>query len=265
MFQRQYLSNSNGRQALAEPVLRTIAPKEKHEGIWTASELAAREELERIPPGQPTLIGHYSARQEKADLKRIEAHFRTAEGAKQKADYYTRRARAAGENQAIFSDDPEALEKLTDKLARLKKRHNLMRNANRLVRRENQEGLAELGFSEAQIQKLLTPDLAGSVGFPDYVIAKNSANIHRIKQRIRTLQESRTDKVGETVIGDGVRIVDNVAANRLQLFFPACPGREIRAELKSKGFRWAKTFGAWQRHRGNAARAAVYALFGVAI
>jgi hypothetical protein len=203
MFQYQYLSNFNCKQALDEPVLRRIA--------------------------------------------------------------YSRRIRAAAENQAFFSDDPEALENLTDKLARLKKRHNLMRNANRLVRRENQEGLAELGFSEAQIQKLLTPDLAGRVGFPDYVIAKNNANIRRIKQRLRTLQKSKTDKVGDTVSGNGIRIVDNVVANRLELFFPVCPSREIRAELKSNGFRWAKTLGAWQRHRGDAARAAVRALFGVTI
>ena len=178
---------------------------------------------------------------------------------------YSQRVRAAAENQAIFFDDPEALEKLTDKLALLKKRHNLMRNANRLVRRENQQGLAELGFSEAQIQKLLTPDLAGRLGFPDYVIAKNNANIRRIKQRLRTVQRSKTDEVGETVTGNGVRIVDNVAANRLELFFPVCPSREIRGELKSNGFRWAKTFGAWQGNRGDAARAAVRALFGVTI
>jgi hypothetical protein len=181
------------------------------------------------------------------------------------SDFNCRQALEEPVLRTIFSDDPEALEKLTDKLARLKKRHNLMRNANRLVRRENQEGLAELGFSEAQIQKLLTPDLAGRLGFPDYVIAKNSANIRRIKQRLRILQKSRTEEVGETVTGNGVRIVDNVAANRLELFFPVCPSREIRAKLKSNGFRRARTFGVWQRHRGDAARAAVRVLFGVTI
>ena len=223
MFQYQYLSNFNCKQALDEPVLRRIAPKEKYEGICTTIELVAREALERIRPGQSILIGNYSARQERQGLKRIDAYFRTADRAKQKAEYYARRVRAAAENQAIFSDDPEALEKLTDKLARLKKRHNLMRNANRLVRRENQEGLAELGFSEAQIQKLLTPDLAGRLGFPDYVIAKNSANIRRIKQRLRTLQKSKTEEVGETVTGNGVRIVDNVTANRLAAILSGLP------------------------------------------
>jgi len=203
VFQYQYLSNFNCKQALDEPVLRRIA--------------------------------------------------------------YSPRVRAAAENQAIHPDDPEAPEKLTDRLARRKRRHNLMRNANRLVRRENQEGLAELGFSEAQIQKLLTPDLAGRVGFPDYVIAKNNASIRRIKQRLRILQKSKTEKVGETVSGNGTRIVDNVAANRLELFFPVCPSREFRAKLKSNGFRRARTFGVWQRHRGDAARAAVRALFGVTI
>jgi Domain of unknown function (DUF3560) len=265
MFQCQYLPNFNCRQALEEPVPRRITPKEKYEGIYTTIELVAREELERIPPGQPILIGNYSVSQEREGFKRIDAYLRRADRSKQKAEYFARPIRAAAENQPIYSDDPKALEKLTDKLARLKKRHNLMRNANHLVRRENQEGLAELGFSEAQIQKLLTPDLAGRLGFPDYVIAKNSANIRRIKQRLRTLQKSRTEEVGETVTGNGVRIVDNVKANCLQLFFPTCPSREIRAELKSNGFRRAKTVGVWRRHRGDAARAAVRALFGVTI
>src|SRR5258708_34518824 len=41
--------------------------------------------------------------------------------------------------------------------------------------------------------------------------------------------------------------------NRLQIFFPEIPSEAIRGELKSNGFRWSPTLGAWQRHRSNRA------------
>ena len=35
--------------------------------------------------------------------------------------------------------------------------------------------------------------------------------------------------------------------NRVQILFPGKPSDEIRARLKSNGFRWSPTAGAWQR------------------
>ena len=52
---------------------------------------------------------------------------------------------------------------------------------------------------------------------------------------------------------NGVCLVDNVEANRLQIFFPEIPSEEIRRELKRNGFHWSPTGGAWQRHRSNRA------------
>jgi hypothetical protein len=66
-----------------------------------------------------------------------------------KADYFRRRAAAVDSNRAIFSDDPDASEKLIDKLERLKKRQGLMKRANQLIRKADREGLAELGFADA--------------------------------------------------------------------------------------------------------------------
>ena len=45
--------------------------------------------------------------------------------------------------------------------------------------------------------------------------------------------------------------------NRLQVFFDGKPDADTRAELKSNGFRWASSVGAWQRQlTDNAIRAA---------
>jgi hypothetical protein len=49
-------------------------------------------------------------------------------------------------NRAIFSDDPDATEKLIDKIERLKKRQGVMKRANQLIRKADREGLRDLGF-----------------------------------------------------------------------------------------------------------------------
>ena len=50
-----------------------------------------------------------------------------------KAEYFRRRAAAAESNVIIFSDDPDATEKLVDKIERLKKRQGVMKRANQLI------------------------------------------------------------------------------------------------------------------------------------
>ena len=46
---------------------------------------------------------------------------------------------------------------------------------------------------------------------------------------------------------EGGKVVANAENNRLQIFFDEIPSPELRQELKSRGFRWARSEGAWQR------------------
>ena len=39
----------------------------------------------------------------------------------------------------------------------------------------------------------------------------------------------------------------NKAENRIQIMFDEKPDEALRSELKSRGFRWAPSQGAWQR------------------
>jgi hypothetical protein len=94
----------------------------KHKNISTGRHLAARQQLEMMPLGQPILVGHHSEKRHRKDLTRIDQHFAKAKEHHDKAEYYRRRAAAAESNVIIFSDDPDATEKLVDKIERLKKR-----------------------------------------------------------------------------------------------------------------------------------------------
>ena len=97
----------------------------------------------------------------------------------------------------IFSDDPDATEKLVDKIERLKKRQGVMKRANHLIRKADREGLADLGFSEETIAKLFAQDFAGRAGFPNYALANNSANIRRLEKRLAAIQNAQHDETTE--------------------------------------------------------------------
>ena len=53
-------------------------------------------------------------------------------------------------------------------------------------------------------------------------------------------------EASEYMRGD-VKIVHNIEQNRLQLLFDGKPDDEMRAKLKSRGYRWSPRNKAWQR------------------
>lgn len=175
--------------------------------------------------------------------------------ASEKAEYYRNKAEGVGK-AGVSSDDPDAVDKLTEKVAKLEALQTRMVEANKLVRKFKNDqaagcvALQEAGFTAEQAQGLFKPDFCGRIGFADYQLTNNSANIRRIKERIQQLGKAEERETSEKEIGE-VRIVQNAEANRVQIFFASKPAEAIRDELKRRGFRWSPMEGAWQRHLNN--------------
>ena len=133
-----------------------------------------------------------------------------------------------------------------------------MKDANKIIKSQKLdeaqkiEQLKGLGFSDALAVETMKPDFCGRVGFPGFALANNSAEIKRVQDRIKRLEKLENATTTESVI-NGVRIVDNVEENRLQMFFDGVPAQETRDKLKRRGSRWSRYNGCWQRHRSNAA------------
>ena len=151
----------------------------------------------------------------------------------------------------ISSDDPQAIEKLRQKLERLEKHQETMKAANAAVRmKDTAKGdakLAELGYSPEDIKQLRTPDFCGRIGYPSYELSNNNANIRRIRERIAELEKRQSAPAPEGWEFDGGEVVMDTEANRLRILFDAKPEPDMIAKLKSHGFRWAPPQGAWQR------------------
>lgn len=172
--------------------------------------------------------------------------------ASEKADYYERKAEAAENNNAIYLDDDNAVEKLEQKLAELVKAQEDMKAANKVVKNkklteeEKKVRLMELGYSEKSAVELLTP-CYGHIGFPSFSLSNNNANINRIKKRLELAKRMKGTPEKEYTI-NGVRVVENYPENRLQVFFDDIPAKEIRDSLKQHGFRWSRHNSCWQSY-----------------
>ncbi len=222
----------------------------------------AREMASVIPFGQPILVGHHSEKGDRSFRNRIHNKTGKSVEASHRADYYEQRAEAAENNRAISSDDPEATTKLREKIERAEKRQGMMKIASKIIRKKisDDEKVSELqkalDWKEETCRKLLEKDCFGGIGFPQYELTNNNANIRRMKERIVDLESRESQETKETDHGE-FKVVENVEENRIQLIFPGKPEVEIRQVLKSHGFRWSPRNMAWQRHLNNAGRFAV--------
>lgn len=90
-----------------------------------------------------------------------------------------------------------------------------------------------------------------------YTSTNNAANIRRIKERIEQVSKMKAGSHTEVTYSGDVRVTEDPDAARIRIHFPGKPERETIAKLKSGGFRWSPSEGAWQRHLNNAGRYAV--------
>lgn len=152
--------------------------------------------------------------------------------------------------EIIKSDDERAIEKLEEKLEDMKKIQEDMKAANKALRLKDKEAgndqLREMGYSEESIEELRKPDYLGRVGYPNFQLSNNNANIHRVEERLKRLKAVKERGSSEQEYKT-FKVVENTEAMRYQIIFDGKPDAEIRTLLKSNGFKWAPSQGAWQR------------------
>jgi len=210
-----------------------------------------------IEPGQPVLIGHHSEKKHRAAIKKMDSAMQKAIKANDKSTYYQIKTTIAVNNQSISSDDPKAESLYKDKLEKLQALQEFMKSVNTFWRKnKTMKGYPKISDEKAaqidEYMKTASSWVQKSGPFEKWELSNNNAEIHRIKEKIKSLEE--LDGMIEEIVkfpNGEMRI--NVKINRVQLIFTDKPSQEIRVMLKANGFNWAPSEGAWQRLRTMAA------------
>lgn len=238
-------------------------------GKWAAYQHAGARTLNWMVTGPASFPVRSNQKRMDTEHKRLGELVEFYQGAPAAEVKKAKRARAeaigpAGIAQGELEDARKLLERREAAQAHMKA-------VNAIIRREKLGGgdgakLAELataaGFpmSPNRAGMILQPSF-GRPGYARFQLSNNNAEIRRVKARVAELEAKAAAIAAdpapvEREIG-GVRLLENVAIDRVQLVFPDKPSDEARRVLKGRGFRWSPREGAWQRQlTANGKRAA---------
>jgi hypothetical protein len=228
-----------------------LAEKKEQEGNALINR--AHQMADQIPFGQPILIGHYSEKRDRNYRDRIGNTWDKGFATLKTAEHYERKVQSIESNRAVSSDAPDAIERLQEKLRKCVEFQEHAKTVNKICRKKVSDDekiklLIESGLKESTARAAIVPDELRRIGVPSYALTNNNGNMKRIKERIAQLEKEKTDVTTETTIGN-ITITNSVEENRIMITFPGISDESIRARLKSDGFRWSPSNGAWQAYR----------------
>lgn len=184
---------------------------------------SARKQREKmqdiIPFGEPIKVGHHSEGRHRRHCDKIHNLMGKQVKLEEKAQYYENKTL---DDYSISSDDPEAITKLKQRLAKFEE-------SREAIKKHNKE----------------QPDQK----FKPYVLTNLGARIRNTKKKIDSLKKAQ--EIEFSYEGKGFKVITNKEENRIQFLFDGKPNEEIRDILKGRGFRWSPQNKAWQRLLNN--------------
>lgn len=235
-------SNYEERKANRLEAFQNLAAKNAHLSVMKYEQ--ANHIASFIPMGQPILVGHHSEKRHRRDLAKIDSAMGASIEADKKADYYADRAETILTSTVISSDDPNAIDKLQAKLAETIADHERMKAGNKVIAKAKKDG--------TDITEYLTTNFDVKPHMVEWTMkfglgsCNTNANIKRLKDRIAHLTRISAIQSSEEEI-NGITLKVSAEDNRVQIFFPSIPSEEIRKQLKSFGFHWSPSVGAWMK------------------
>lgn len=156
---------------------------------------AVRSLADQIPVGQPILVGHHSERRARRDAERI--HSGMSRGVEELRLAQRHEARAEGIQRqldvAVYSDDPDACERLRERIAEAEAERDRRKRANRLYRAGDAEGLAAMGLDIEELRvRIATLPSYDRQPWPAYSLTNIGARIRADKKRLAELEARQT-------------------------------------------------------------------------
>lgn len=192
---RDYEERKNRRIERYKELSTKAKEKSKYYQEANASKIA------QVNPGQPIIIGHRSEKRYRKLVSDANNYMRKSIRFDDKSNYYTDKVRIVKNNNDIYGDDPDAINKLKEKLERLQQKRE------EIKAREHQQ----------------------------YELTNIGANIRETKKRIERLERLENLEFPDINFANG-KAIHNKEINRIQLIFDEIPNPNIRKELKHCGF-----------------------------
>ncbi len=173
---------------------------------WAEKRSARAQQAERrvnsiadgIPLGQPILVGHHSEGHARRDAERIRNGMHAVIEHRKKAAEFERRADGIehAADRAIYSDDPDAVEALTLRIADLEAQRERIKAYNVSCRRGTPNLMM---LDERQRASLISalaysPEACKDGAFPDYGLKNLGGNIKRLGTRLEDLEAVKVSK-----------------------------------------------------------------------
>jgi transposase len=177
-------------------------------------------------------------RVERARSLELTEYFNKIVNEAKKEAYYTKHP----EERPILSSDENAIERLQAKLEAAKRYHAQLKEVKALIKKgvSNAEACTSVG-------------LENPVHWHSFNIQYANKAVKELEVKIANLTAVKAKPSTESTI-NGVRVVENNEAMRLQVFFEGKPAADIIKLMKSHAFKWAPSVGAWQRQLTNNAK-----------
>lgn len=221
-----------------------------------ASLSSARQLVEGIPFGQPILVGHHSEKRHRRTLEKHDNRMRAGFARLKDAEELARRAEAVGSG-GISGDDPEAVEKLGDKVADLEARRDRMKLINSAFRKGrggmHWADLVEPTLTEREVKEINSTARAQpfykGIPYPPYCLTNIGARIREAKRRATEIAErSKAEAVEEEVNGCTIRTDPD--DNRIVIEYPRRLSKDEYQNVRRAGFVWSPTRGGFTRKLG---------------
>lgn len=167
---------------------------EKARAASAAADRAASELANAIPLGQPILDGHHSAPRARRDAERIRSATGRAVERGRMAERHDQVA-AGIERQldrSIYSDDPDAAERLRERVAALEAERDRMIAINRAFRRGDAAALSALGLDLGKLQSAIEETRRSApwikAPYEGYQLRNLGARLREAKRRLAEAQ-----------------------------------------------------------------------------
>lgn len=169
------------------------------------------------------------------------------------------------DDEPIRASDPAAMQRIASRIEDLALSIDRMKRANVIIRRMEKDQaseadilarvVAETGMDEERASRGVT--LAPWQNRRGFSTTNTRAELRRMQTRLASLaaMKKRGDRAEDVETEAGaVTVKENADMARIQLLFPGKPDEQTRRTLKSHGFRWSPSQGAWQRNLNAAGR-----------